>query len=124
MVSASLQKAVASDEGLDSSAYSSSSSSSSLTNGMPELCSQAGSCVGVGTEEKVQGVMVCGSSLALSGYRFKARRAIDEAQNRAKFGVRLSWPCLDGDAVLVVMVTRNWLQSPREMQEAVKSEPS
>lgn len=65
-----------SDEGLASSAYSS-SSSSSPTNGIPELRSQAGLCVGGGAEEKVQGGKVRGSSLAPIGYRFEARVAIE-----------------------------------------------
>lgn len=68
-----------SDEGLASFAYSSSSSSSLVTNGIPELWSQAGLCVGGGAEEKVQGGTVCGSSLAQSSYRLEARVAIDEA---------------------------------------------
>lgn len=82
-----------SDEGLASSAYS---SSSSLTNGIPDLQSQAGLCVGVGAEEKVQGGKVCGSSLAPIGYRFAARVAIDGAQKQAKLEAGLSLFCVDG----------------------------
>lgn len=76
-----------SGDGLASSAYS---SSSSLTNGIPELWSQAGLCVGGGVEEKVQGGKVRGSSLAPMGYRFAARIAIDGAENWAEGGMGLS----------------------------------
>lgn len=108
-----------SDEGLASFAYSS-SSSSLVTNGIPELWSQAGLCVGGGAEEKVREGMVCGSSLAPSGYRFEARVAIEEAQNRAKSRLRLSWPCPDG---VVRKEIKNWLQSQQQTQGAVELEP-
>lgn len=106
-----------SDEGLASFAYS---SSSLVTNGILEMWSQAGLCVGGGAEEKVQGGMVCGSSLAQSGYRSEARVAIDEAQKQAKLGVGLSWPCLDG---VVRKEIRSRPQSQQEMQGAGESEP-
>lgn len=94
-----------SDEGFASFAYSS-SCSSLMTNGIPELWSQAGLCVGGGAEEKVQGCMVFGSSLAPSGYRFEARVAINEGRNRPKLGVGLSWPCLER---VVRKEIKNWL---------------
>lgn len=86
-----------------------------MTNGIPALWSQAGLCVGDGAEEKVQGCMVFGSSLAPSGYRFQARVAIDEGRNRPKSGVGLSWPCLE-------LVVRKEIKK-QETQGAAESEP-
>lgn len=99
-----------SDEGLASSAYSS-SCSSSLTNGIPELWSQAGLCARGGAEEKARGGKVRGSSLAPIGYRFEAGVAIDEARNQTKLEVELSWPCVDD---VVRKGVPNWLQSQLE----------
>lgn len=103
-----------SDVGLASSAYS--FSSSSPTNGIPELRSQAGLCVGGGAEEKVQGGKVCGSSLAPIGYRFEARVAIDGARNQTKSEVGLSWPfcgCCreEGDSKLAAVTAGGAVES-------------